>query len=142
MRDDLSGVILLPDRVTAQHNHKTTWNILTTTKSTSPSYRVQLEKSHLPDCMCLKSRVTFIPTNPDWFTSVLDLTLELGFSVAYLSPDRSTHRVPRDLSDPFVKDRHTFHQAFPDICTAPPSSQKAFFHFFATLFRQNWAESC
>ena len=63
--------------------------------------------------------------------------MELGFSVAYLSPDRSTHRGPRDLSDPFVKGRHTFHQAFPDICAAPRSSQKAFFLFFTTLFRHH-----
>ena len=78
-----------------------------------------------------------IPTNPNCFTSILDLTLELGFAIAYLSPDRSTPRGPRNLSDPFVKDRHTFHQAFTDSCTAPRSSQKAFFHFFATLFRQH-----
>ena len=47
-------------------------------------------------------------------------SMELGFTVAYLSPDRSTHRGPRDLSDP----RHTFHQAVPDICAASRSSQK------------------
>ena len=64
---------------------------------------------------CERSVRTFIPTIPDWFTSVLDPTSELGLSVAYLSPDRSSHRSPRDLSDPFVRDRHTFHQAFPDI---------------------------
>ena len=50
--------------------------------------------------------------------------MELGFTVAYLSPHHSTHRGPRDLSDPFVKDRHTFHSAFPDICAASRSSQK------------------
>ena len=43
---------------------------------------------------------------------------------------------PHGISDPFVKDRHTFHQAFTDICAAPQSSQKAFFHSFATVFRQ------
>ena len=67
------------------------------------------------------STETFIPTNRDWFTSVLDPTFEFGFSVAYLFPDRSTHRGTRDLSDPFVKDRHTFQQAFTDICVAPRS---------------------
>ena len=77
MRDDLSGVISLSDRVTAQHNHKTTWNTLTTTKSTSPSYLVHLEKSKLPDCMCLVSDL-FPQTRT---CSVLDPTLELGFQL-------------------------------------------------------------
>ena len=47
---------------------------------------------------------TFIPTNPDWFTSVLDPTVELGFSVAYLSPDRSTQTqgISRILSSRIV----------------------------------------
>ena len=49
----------------------------------------------------------------------------------------NSQRQKRHLCDPFVKDRHTFHQAFTDICTAPRSSQKAFFHLFATLFRQH-----
>ena len=74
---------------------------------------------------------TFILTNSDWFTSVLNLTLELGFSVPYLPPDRSTQRGPGDLSSPFVKDRHTFHQALTDICAAFRSTQKSFFHSFA-----------
>ena len=42
MRDTLSGVLPLSDRVKAQHNHKTMWNTLTTTKSTSSSYPVHL----------------------------------------------------------------------------------------------------
>ena len=138
MRDTLSGVLPLSDRVKAQHHHKTMWNTLTTTKSTS-SHPVHLVESHTFQIACVSGLLEghSIPTNPNCFTSILDLTLELGCAIAYLSPDRSTPRGPRHLCDPFVKDRHTSHQAFTDSCTAPRCSQKAFFHFFATLFRQH-----
>ena len=53
------------------------------------------------------------------------------FSVACLSPDRSTRRGPRDLSDPFVRDRNTFHQALPDIARHLGSHKS-----LPTLFRQ------
>ena len=51
MRDDLSGVAPLSNRIT------------TTTNSTSPSHPVNLVKSHLPDCM---SPWGLHSTNPDW----------------------------------------------------------------------------
>ena len=90
----------------AQHCHKTSLNAtLSTAKSTSPSFLVQTR---------LKStgRPSF-PHKPDWFTSVLDPAVEHGLhSLTYLQT--SSHRSARDLSDPFVKDRQTFHQACPD----------------------------
>ena len=68
MRETLSGVLPLSDRVKAQHHHKTMWNTLTTTKSTSSSYPVHLVESHLPDCMCLWSpRRTFDSHKPGLF---------------------------------------------------------------------------
>ena len=98
MEDDLSGVISLSDRVAAQHNHKTTWHTQRK-KSTSPPHLVHLERSHLPDCTCLRSPRGFHFTTPDWYTSVLDPTVDCSFQ-SHFAPDRSTHRSPRDLSDP------------------------------------------
>ena len=110
---DLSGVISTWDHM----------KTLTTTQSTSPSFLLQLQKSHRPDCKCLQvSSGTFIPTNP-----VCQLLTCL--QTAQLTEAHG-------ISDPFVKNRHTFHQDFTDICAAPRSSQKAFFHSFATVFRQ------
>ena len=105
MSGDLSGVITQSDRVTAQHNDKTTMEH-TDNKSTSPSYLVHLDKSHLPDCMCLKSPRTFIPTKTDWFTSVLDLTLRTRVFSCLLclrtAPLRDSQGVSRILSSRIV----------------------------------------
>ena len=65
---------------------------------------VYLEKSHLPDCQCLRSTRAFIP-------QALSGTLQFLIR----SQPRSNTQVPRDFSDPLVKYRHTYHQAFPDI---------------------------
>ena len=133
MRDTLSGVLTLSDRGTAQHNHKTIWNTLTTTKSTSPSYL-----AHLVEVTPSRLHVSQVSSRDLQFPQTRTVSLQSSIlQLLTLSPDRSTPRGPRDLSNPFVKDRHTFHQAFTNICTAPRSSQKAFIHFFATLFRQH-----
>ena len=114
------------DRITARHNPKTIWNTLTTTTSTSPSFLVQVRKSHRPDCICLRSPPkTFIPTDPDWFTSRSNIGAR--FSVAHSSPDRSTRGSFRQGSS-HVPSSLSWHRA------APRSSQKAFFHHFATWF--------
>ena len=133
MRDILSGVLTLSDRGTAQHNHKTVWNTLTKTKSTSPSYR-----AHLVEVTPSRLHVSQVSSRDLQFPQTRTVSLQSSIlQLLTLSPDRSTPRGPRDLSNPFVKDRHTFHQAFTNICTAPRSSQKAFIRFFATLFRQH-----
>ena len=132
-RDTLSGVLSLSDRVKAQHHHKTMWNTLTTTKSTSASYPV-----HLVEVTPSRWHVSQVSSRDLQFPQTRTVSLQSSIlQLLTLSPDRSTPRAPRDLSNPFVKDRHTFHQAITNICTAPRSSQKAFFHFFATLFRQH-----
>ena len=76
MRETLSGVLPLSDRVKAQHHHKTMWNTLTTTKSTS-SYPVHLVESHTFQIACVSGLLEgpSIPTNPDCFTSILDLAV-------------------------------------------------------------------
>ena len=56
------------------------------------------------------------------------------FSVAYLSPDRSTRRRPRDFSDPFV--RIATRSNKPCLTSRTSDLTKAFFQTFATLFRQ------
>ena len=77
MRETLSGVLSLSDRVKAQHHHKTMWNTLTTTKSTSSSYPVHLVESHTLQIACVSGLLEgpSIPTNPDCFTSILDLAV-------------------------------------------------------------------
>ena len=133
---ELSPCRTVRDRVTAQRNHKTIRHTLTTTKSSSPSFLVQVEV--LPSRLHVSqvSTGTFIPTNPDRFTFSPRSNSTARFISCLLVPDRSTHRGPKDLSDPFVKDRHTFHHASTDMCAAIRSTQEAFFHSFATLFRQ------
>ena len=76
MRDTLSGILSLSDRVKAQHHHKTMWNTLTTTKSTS-SYPVHLVESHTFQIACVSGLLEgpSIPTNLDCFTSILDLAV-------------------------------------------------------------------
>ena len=68
-------------------------------KSSSPSFLVQLPSF-------LRNRTGSLQSSIEHWSSVFQLLTD---------PDRSTHRGSRDLSDPFVKDRHTFCQAFPDI---------------------------
>ena len=121
----LSGVLTLSDRVKAQHHHKTMWNTLTTTKSTSSSYPV-----HLVEVTPSRLHVSQVSSRDLQFPQTRSVSLQSSILQLFtLSPDRSTPRGPRDLSNTFVKDRHTSHQAFTNICTAPRSSQ--------TLFRQH-----
>ena len=79
---------------------------------------------------------TFIPTNPDWFPSVLDPTLELVFfqlrtclQTAQLAEVRGLSRI---LSSGIAT------RSIKPCLTSRGTSDltKAFFHSFATLFRQ------
>ena len=92
------GVIPLANWVTAQHNHKTIWNALKTTKICFPNTPCLIfEKSHLPDCMCLGSPWGLHFTNPDWYTSVLDPTVPLQLSDALCSRPLNSQK-PKGLS--------------------------------------------
>ena len=84
MRDDIEQG--LSDRVAAQHNPKTIWNTATTARVhipiiSCPGSEVSPSRLHVSQV----STRTFIPTKRNWFTSVLDPTLEHGFqSLTYL----------------------------------------------------------
>ena len=62
----------------------------------------------------LSSPLGLHSTNPNWYTSVLDPTVDYSFQ-SHFAPDRSSHISASDISDPFVKDLRTYLQAFPDI---------------------------
>ena len=82
-----------------------------------PSPAPEVTPSRLP--VFQVSSGTFIPTHPVFQLLTCLQTAQLTEA--------------HGISDPFVKNRHTFHQAFTDSCTAPRSSQKAFFLFLCNI---------
>ena len=99
----------------AQSNkHYRNKNLTTTKLHLLISSRPDLEVSHSKLHTSRVSKEFFIhtPFGPVHFRSRSHSRTRL--SNTHLSPDRTTHTSFRDNSDPCVKDRHTFLQAFPD----------------------------
>ena len=130
MRDDLSGHLPIgPCRSTAQSQDHMAH---TKKKSTSPPHLVHLERSHLPDCTCLRSPQGLHFTQTGTLQSLIHQSTA-AFNRTLLQTAQLTEAqgISQIL---WVKDRHTHLQAFPHIV----QNVETFFHFFATRSRQQW----
>ena len=127
MRDDVSGVIPLSVRVTAQHSHTLSKQQPDHSKTPPPHhFSSRFGSLTIQDTYVQSLQGDLSRTNPDWCTSVLDPTVEHGFqSLTSLLTAQLTEAQGTPQS-PCVKDRHTFLQAL-----------EAFFHVFATRSRQH-----
>ena len=81
MRDDVSGVILLSVRVTAQHSHTLSKQEPDHSKTPPPHhFSSRFGSLTIQDTYVQSPQGDLLShTNPDWCTSVLDPTVEHGF---------------------------------------------------------------